>query len=107
MSFPRPAPTYVAVKTDPNPRELPRSRVEIAEERLKATRRRLAIGKRQLRNASVREQRIRDGEVGRAVWHLIEQGELGDAVIKLIRAELRGRLTPAQAAAFRGTVFEQ
>lgn len=43
-SFPRPAPSYVAVKTDPNPRELPRSRVEIAEERLKATRHRLVIG---------------------------------------------------------------
>ncbi|MCK1520976.1 hypothetical protein [Bradyrhizobium sp. 17] len=106
MSFPRLAPCYVAVKTDPNPRELPRSRVEIAEERLNAARRRLAIGRRQLRNASVREQGIRDGEVGRAVWHLIEQAELGDAVIDLIRAELRVHLTPAQAAAFRGTIFE-
>ena len=106
-SFPRPAPSYVAVKTDPNPRELPRSRVEIAEERVAAVRRQLALGKRRLRSASVREQGIRDGEVGRAVWHLIEQAELEDAVIDLIRTELRGRLTPVQAAAFRGTIFEQ
>ena len=106
-SFPRRAPSYVVVKTDPNPNELPRSRVEIAEERVAAVRRQLALGKRRLRNASVREQGIRDGEVGRAVWRLIEQAELSDALIDLIRAELRGRLTPVQAAAFRGTVFEQ
>lgn len=105
--FPRPVPKHTVVNKDSEQRELPRSRVEIAEERLKSTRRRLAISKRQLRNASVREQGIRDGEVGRAVWHLIEQAELGDAVIDLIRTKLRGRLTPAQAAAFRGTIFEQ
>ncbi|MDA9524771.1 hypothetical protein XI06_31875 [Bradyrhizobium sp. CCBAU 11434] len=105
-SFPRPAPRHTAIIKDTEPRELPRSRVEIIEERLKATRRRMAIGKRQLRKASVREQGIRDGEVGRAVWRLIEQAELGDAVIDLIRIELRSHLTPVQAAAFRGTCFE-
>ncbi|CAN5218538.1 hypothetical protein BH11PSE4_BH11PSE4_18950 [soil metagenome] len=105
--FPRRAPSYAATKTDMNARELPRSRVEIAEERLAALRGRLAVGKRRLHSASMREQGIRDGEVGRVVWRLIEQAELGDAVVDLIRTELRGRLTPAQAAAFRGTVFEQ
>lgn len=54
----------------------------------------------------MREQGIRDGEVGRAVWRLIEQAELSDAVIDQIRAELQRRHTPAQAAAFRGTIFE-
>jgi len=105
--FPRRAPSYAAIKTDTNARELPRSRVEIAEERLAAIIGRLALGKRRLHDASMREQGIRDGEVGRVVWRLIEQAEMGDAVIGLIRAELRGCLTPAQAAAFRGTVFEQ
>ena len=71
-AFPRPALTHTVAKPDPSPRNLPRSRVEIANERLKATRRQLAISKRQLRRASVREQGIRDGEVGRAVWRLIE-----------------------------------
>lgn len=75
-TFPRRAPNHTAVNTDPNPREVPRSRVEIAEERLAAARRQLALGKRQLRKASVREQGIRDGEVGRAVWHLVEQARL-------------------------------
>jgi hypothetical protein len=105
-AFPRPAPKYTAVNTVPNPRELPRSPVEIAKERLEAARRQLALGKRLLRDASVREQGIRDGEVGRAVWHLVEQAQLEDAVIDLIRSELRGRLSPAQASAFRDTIFE-
>ncbi|MCS3765280.1 MULTISPECIES: hypothetical protein [Bradyrhizobium] len=105
-AFPRRPLSHAAVNTDPKPPERPRSRVEIAEERLAATRRQLAVGKRRLRDASVREQGIRDGEVGRAMWHLASQGRLADAVIELIRAELRGHLTPAQAAAFRGTVFE-
>lgn len=104
--FPRRVPSYVPIKTDTNSRELPRSRVEIAEARLAAIKSQLALGKRRLHKASMREQGIRDGEVGRVVWHLIEQAALGDAVIDLIRVELRGRLTPAQAAAFRGTVFE-
>lgn len=104
--FPRRALSDVAIKTDTNLRE-PRSRVELAEERLAAIRGQLALGKRRLRNASMREQGIRDGEVGRVVWHLIEQAALDDAIIDLIRVELRGRLTPAQVAAFRGTVFER
>lgn len=61
-SFPRRAPS--AIKTDTNTRELPRSRVEIAEERVAAISRQLAFVRRRLRNASVREQGIRDGEVG-------------------------------------------
>jgi hypothetical protein len=104
-AFPRRPLSHAAVNTDPSPPERTRSRVEIAEERLAAARRQMALGKRRLRAASVREQGIRDGEVGRAVWHLASQGQLADAVIELIRAELRGHLSPAQAAAFRGTVF--
>ena len=105
-AFPRLKPNYTAVKTDPTPPELPRSRVEVAEERLAAARRQLVLGKRRLRDASVREQGIRDGEVGRAVWHLVEQGQFEDNVIDLIRAELRSHLSPVQVRAFRGTVFE-
>jgi xanthine/CO dehydrogenase XdhC/CoxF family maturation factor len=105
-AFPRPATSHIAVKPDPSPRELPRSRVEILEEEVKAARRRVALSMRELRRASVREQGIRHGEVGRALWRLIEQGQLEGRVIDLIRAELRGHLTPAQAVAFRGTVFE-
>lgn len=105
-AFPRPTLTHTAVKPDLGPRELPRSRVDIANERLNASRRQLALGKRQLRRASVREQGIRDGEVGRAVWRLIEQAALDGRVIDLIRAELRGHLTPTQKVAFLGTVFE-
>jgi hypothetical protein len=35
-----------------------------------------------------------------------EQGRLERAVIDLLRAELRGCLTPTQASAFQGTIFE-
>jgi hypothetical protein len=106
MSFPRPKLIRTAVEQDTSPSELPRSRVDIANERLKATRRQLVLGKRQLRRASVREQGIRDGEVGRAVWRLIGMAKLEARVIDLIRAELRDHLTPAQKVAFVGTIFE-
>jgi xanthine/CO dehydrogenase XdhC/CoxF family maturation factor len=105
-AFPRPATSHAAVKPDPSPRELPRSRVDILKEEVKAARRRVALSMRELRRASVREQGIRDGEVGRAVWRLIEQAQLEGRVIDQIRAELRGHLTPAQKAAFLGTIFE-
>jgi hypothetical protein len=104
--FPRRAPDYTAVNADPTAREVPRSAVARAEERLAAARRKLVREKRRLRDASAQEQGIREGAVGRMVWDLVEQGRLERAVIDLIRTELRGRLTPAQASAFRDSVFE-
>jgi hypothetical protein len=44
--------------------------------------------------------------VGRAVWNLIQQGRLEPSVIALIRDEVRAALSPSQASAFIGTVFE-
>jgi hypothetical protein len=99
-------PNYTAVNADPTPSERPRSAVALAQERLAGARRQLAREKRRLRDASVREQGIRERAVGRIVWDLVEQGGLERAVIDLIRAELRGRLTPAQACAFCDTAFE-
>jgi hypothetical protein len=98
---------YTAVSSNPTPREQPRSAVERAEERLAALRLQIAREKRRLRDASVREKGIREGVVGRAVWDLVEEGKLEQAVIDLIRDELRGRLNPAQAAALLDTIFEQ
>jgi hypothetical protein len=77
-----------------------------SEQRLAALRLALVQEKRKLHEASAREQGIREGVVGRAVWDLLEQGRLERSVAALIRDEVRARLTPAQAAAFRNKAFE-
>jgi hypothetical protein len=83
-----------------------RSAVKLAEERLAAVQQKLAREKRRLREASAREKGIREGVVGRAVWKLVNEGGLEPAVVDLIRAELRGHLTPAEASALADTLFE-
>jgi hypothetical protein len=83
-----------------------RTAVSRSEQKLAALRLALVQAKRQLHEASAREQSIREGTVGRAVWDLIEQGRLEPSVIALIRDEVRPALTPGRAAAFIGTVFE-
>jgi hypothetical protein len=100
------APDYNTVNANPTSREIPRSGVARAEERLAAARLQLVREKRRLRDASVREQTIRECAVGRMVWDLVERGKLERAVIDLIRSELRGRLTPTQVPAFFDTIFE-
>lgn len=100
------APDYTTINENPTSREVPRSGVARAEERLAAARLLLVREKRRLRDASVREQSIRECAVGRMVWHLVEQGRLDRAAIELIRTELRGRLTAAQKPAFADTIFE-
>ena len=82
------------------------SAVSRSQQKLAALRLALVQAKRQLHEASVREQSIREGTVGRAVWALIEQGRLEPCVIALIRDEVRPALSPGRAAAFIGTVFE-
>jgi hypothetical protein len=105
-TFPRRALNYTAVNADPKAREVKRSAVARAKERLAATQLQLAQEKRRLRNASAREQGIREGEVGRVIWDLVAQGKLDHVVIDLIRTELRERLSDAQASAFQDTIFE-
>jgi hypothetical protein len=83
-----------------------RSAVSHWEQKLAAARLVLAQAKRQLHEASAREQSIREATVGRAVWALIERGQLELSVVALIRDEVRPALTPGRAAAFIGTVFE-
>ncbi|MCK1293016.1 hypothetical protein [Bradyrhizobium sp. 30] len=104
--FPRRAPDYAALNTKPVAREVPQSAVARAEEGVEAARRRLARKMRELRDASVRERSIREGAVGRAVFDLVEKGQLETAVIDLIRAKVRECSGPAQVAAFAGTIFE-
>lgn len=74
---------------------------------LAALRAALVQEKRKLHESSVREQSIREGTVGRAVWRLIEQGRLESSVLALIRDDLSPALSSGRAAAFIGTVFEQ
>jgi hypothetical protein len=83
-----------------------RSAVARSEQKLSALRLAVVQAKRQLREASAREQSIREGTVGRAVWDLIQQGRLEPSVIALIRDEVRAALSPTQAAAFVDTIFE-
>jgi hypothetical protein len=83
-----------------------RSVVSRSEEKLAALRLAVVQAKRQLHEASVREQSIREGTLGRAVWRLIEQDRLEPCVVALIRDEVRPFLSPARASAFVGTVFE-
>jgi len=104
-AFPRRAPNHTAVSAAPVPRELPRSAVTQAEQRLALAREKLAQAKRRLRDASVREQSIREGVLGRAVLDLIDQGQLEQAVIDLIRVQMRAGSSAAQLSAFTGTVF--
>ena len=104
--FPRRAPSYAAVSPNPTSREQPHSAVKLAKERLAAVQQKLAREKRRLRDASAREKGIREGAVGRAVWKLVNQGGLEPAVVDLIRAELHGHLSPAQACALVDTIFE-
>jgi hypothetical protein len=66
-AFPRRTLNCTAVNADPTAREVPRSAVARAEERLAAARLQLAREKRRLRDASAREKGIREGEVGRIV----------------------------------------
>jgi hypothetical protein len=101
------APDYVAVGSDPAAREQQRSAVARVEERLEALRHKLTREKRRLREASAREQGIREGVLGRVVWKLVDNGSLEPAVVDLIRAELRACVSPAQAAAFLETVLDQ
>jgi hypothetical protein len=66
----------------------------------------MAQVKRQLHEASARDQSIREGTVGRAVWALIEQGRLEPSLVDLVRNEMRPAMTPRRAGAFIGTIFE-
>jgi len=95
------APDY----TNRTPGEQPRSAVARLEERVAALRLKVAQEKRRLHEASAREQSIREGVVGRAVWALIQKDLLEQDVIDLIREELRGRLGPTQSAALSNTAF--
>jgi hypothetical protein len=83
-----------------------RSAVVRSEKRLAALRLALVQEKRKLHDASAREQAVREGVVGRAVWALVEQGLLDPSVTALIRDEVRSRRTLAQGAAFANTAFE-
>lgn len=83
-----------------------RSAVVQSEKRLAALRLAVVREKRKLHDASAREQAVREGVVGRAVWSLLEQGLLDASVIALIRDEVRSRRTFAQDAAFANTAFE-
>jgi hypothetical protein len=87
-------------------REQRRSAVLRSEKKLAALRLALIQAKRQLHEASAREQSIRKGTLGRAVWALIEQGRLEPSVIALIRDEVHPALSPGRAGAFIGTLFE-
>lgn len=82
------------------------SAVSRKEQELAALRLRMAQVKRQLHEASARDQSIREGTVGRAVWSLIEQGRLEPSLVDLVRDQMRPAMTTRRAAAFRGTVFE-
>lgn len=83
-----------------------RSAVARSEQKLAALRLALVQERRRLQEASAREQGIREGTVGRAVWDLIQQGRLEPCAIALIRDEVRAALSPGRASAFIGTIFE-
>jgi hypothetical protein len=85
--------------------EPPRSAAARLEERVATLRLKVVQEKRRLHEASAREQSIREGVVGRAVWTLIQKDLLKRDVIDLIREELRGSLGPTQSAALSNTTF--
>jgi hypothetical protein len=103
--FPRRASDYAAASPNPMPAEPPRRAAERLKERLAVLDQQRAQAKRRLREVSAREQGIREGAVGRAVWKLADQGALEPAVVDLIRAELHRHLTAAQFGALADTIF--
>jgi hypothetical protein len=103
-AFPRRATAY-PVSPDPARGAQPRSAVELARERLAATQKKLARDKRLLRDVSAREQGIREGAVGRAIWKLVNRDGLEPAMVDLIHAELHVHMSPAEAAALADNIF--